>query len=64
MTAAGRYRASLYALLAPYLLGTEGLVDVEDLAGEELARPFYGRASVDEVIATAIRRAAPFFKPR
>jgi multiple sugar transport system substrate-binding protein len=43
---------------------TEGWVDVEDLAGEELARAFYGRASVDEVIATAIRRAAPFFKPR
>ena len=42
---------------------TEGWVDVEDLASEELARAFYGRASVDEVIATAIRRAAPFFKP-
>jgi multiple sugar transport system substrate-binding protein len=42
---------------------TEGWVDVEDLAGEELARAFYGRASVDEVIATATRRAAPFLKP-
>jgi multiple sugar transport system substrate-binding protein len=38
-------------------------VDVEDLAGEELTRAYYGRASVDEVIATAIRRAAGFFKP-
>ena len=43
---------------------TEGWVDVEDLAGEELARAFYGRASVDEVIATTIQRAAPFFRPR
>jgi hypothetical protein len=39
-------------------------VDVEELAGEELARAYYGRASVDEVIATAIRRAAGFFKGR
>ena len=38
-------------------------VDVEELAGEELARAYYGRASVDDVIATAIRRAAAFFKP-
>jgi len=42
---------------------TEGWVDVEDLAGEELARAYYGRAGVDEVIATATRRAAPFFRP-
>ena len=41
---------------------TEGWIDVEDLAGEELARAYYGRASVEEVIATAIQRAAPFFK--
>ena len=50
----------------PYLQAvpvTEGWVDVEDLAGEELARAYYGRASVDEVIATATRRAAAFFKP-
>jgi multiple sugar transport system substrate-binding protein len=39
---------------------TEGWIDIEDLAGEELARAYYGRASVDEVIATTIRRAAPF----
>jgi len=39
---------------------TEGWIDVEDLAGEELARAFYGQARVDEVIATTIRRAAPF----
>ncbi len=42
---------------------TEGWVDVEELTGEELARAYYGRASVDEVIATAIRRAAAAFKP-
>ena len=40
----------------------EGWVDVEDLAGEELARAFYGRASVDEVIATTIQRATPYFR--
>jgi parallel beta-helix repeat protein len=38
---------------------TEGWVDVEELAGEELGRAYYGRAGVDEVIATATRRAAP-----
>lgn len=42
---------------------TEGWVDVEDLSGEELARAYYGRASVAEMIATAIRRAAPFLRP-
>jgi multiple sugar transport system substrate-binding protein len=42
----------------------EGWVDVEDLAGEELARAFYGRASVDEVIATTIQRTTPFFRRR
>jgi multiple sugar transport system substrate-binding protein len=41
---------------------TEGWVDIEDLAGEELARAFYGRAGIDEMIATTIQRAAPFFK--
>ena len=39
-------------------------VDVEELAGEELARAYYGRASVDEVIATMHRRAAAVFKAR
>jgi multiple sugar transport system substrate-binding protein len=39
----------------------EGWVDIEDLAGEELARAFYGRAGLDEVIATTTRRAAKFF---
>lgn len=42
---------------------TAGGVDVEDLAGEELARAYYGRASVDEAIASAIQRAAAFFAP-
>ena len=41
---------------------TEGWIDVEDLAGEELARAYYGQAAIDEVIATTIQRAAPFFK--
>ena len=34
-----------------------------DLAGEELARAFYGRASLDEVIATTVQRTTPFFRP-
>jgi hypothetical protein len=29
--------------------------------GKELERAFHGRASVNEVIATAVRRAQPFF---
>jgi multiple sugar transport system substrate-binding protein len=41
----------------------ETWVDVEDLTGDELARAYYGNAGVDEVITTAIRRAAAFFKP-
>jgi len=36
-------------------------VDVEELAGEELTRAWYGRASVDEALATMARRAAGFF---
>jgi multiple sugar transport system substrate-binding protein len=40
-----------------------GWVDVEELAGEELARAYHGRAGVDEVLATAARRALPFFAP-
>jgi multiple sugar transport system substrate-binding protein len=39
-------------------------VDVEELVGEELTRAYYGRAGIDEVIATATRRAATFFKAR
>lgn len=42
---------------------TEGWVDVEDLAGEEPARAFCGRAGLDEVIATTIQRTSPFFRP-
>jgi multiple sugar transport system substrate-binding protein len=41
----------------------ESWIDVEDLAGEELARAYYGQASLDEVIATTIQRAVPFFRP-
>jgi multiple sugar transport system substrate-binding protein len=40
-----------------------GWVDIEELAGEELARAYYGRAGVDEGLATAARRALPFFVP-
>jgi multiple sugar transport system substrate-binding protein len=36
-------------------------VDVEELAGDELERAFYGQASVDEVIAAMVTRTLPFF---
>jgi multiple sugar transport system substrate-binding protein len=35
-------------------------VDIEELAGEELERAFYGDASVDEMIQRIIERAQPF----
>jgi multiple sugar transport system substrate-binding protein len=40
----------------------ETWVDIEELVGEELERAFYGRASVEEVVATAIERSRPFFE--
>ena len=36
-------------------------VDVEEIAGEELERAFYGQASVDEAIAAMIARTTPYF---
>ena len=39
----------------------EGWVDVEDLAGEELERAFYGQAGVDEVIAVSTERTRKYF---
>ena len=36
-------------------------VDVEELAGEELERAFYGQATVDEAIDAMITRTLPFF---
>lgn len=39
----------------------ETWVDIEDLVGEELQRAFYGQASVEEVITTAMERAKEFF---
>lgn len=39
----------------------ESWVDIEELTGEELERAFYGQASVDDIITTAIRRADNFF---
>lgn len=40
-----------------------GWVDIEELAGEELERAFYGTATVDEAIAAAITSTRPFFGP-
>jgi hypothetical protein len=36
-------------------------VDVEEVAGDELERAFYGQASVDEAIDSMITRTLPFF---
>ena len=36
-------------------------VDVEEMAGEELERAFYGEVSVDEAIAAMIARTPPYF---
>ena len=38
-----------------------GWVDVEELTVEEFERAYYGDASVDEVIRTAIARTTGFF---
>ena len=38
-----------------------GWVDVEEVAGDELERAFYGQATVDEAIGAMISRTAPFF---
>jgi multiple sugar transport system substrate-binding protein len=43
------------------VIRTVPVIDIEELAGEELERAFYGRASVDEIITTTIRRASNFF---
>jgi multiple sugar transport system substrate-binding protein len=38
-----------------------GWVDVEEVAGEELERAFYGQVGVDEALAAMIARTQPFF---
>ena len=38
-----------------------GWVDIEEIAGEELERAFYGQATVDEAIDAMISRTLPFF---
>ena len=38
-----------------------GWVDIEELAGDELERAFYGQATVDEAISAMISRTLPFF---
>lgn len=40
---------------------TAAWVEVEELAGDELERAFYGRATVDEAIEAMIRRTLPMF---
>jgi multiple sugar transport system substrate-binding protein len=36
-------------------------VDIEEIAGQEIERAFYGRASVDEAIETMLVRTLPYF---
>jgi multiple sugar transport system substrate-binding protein len=38
-----------------------GWVDVEEVAGDELERAFYGQVGVDEAIGAMIDRTLPFF---
>ena len=38
-----------------------GWVDIEEVAGDELERAFYGQATVDEAIGAMISRTLPFF---
>lgn len=37
--------------------------DIEDAAGEELQRAFYGQATVEEAVAAAVERTKPLFEP-
>ena len=41
-----------------------GWVDIEEVAGDELERAFYGQATVDEAISAMISRTLPFFAAR
>ena len=36
-------------------------VDIEEIAGAEIERAFYGQAAIDEAIRTAIERTTPYF---
>ncbi len=36
-------------------------VDIEEIAGDELERAFYGQVSVDEAIDAMIMRTLPYF---
>ncbi len=57
-------RNQVFLDVIPYIRGVpvmETWVDIEQLTADELARAFYGQASVDEVIRTATERAQPFF---
>jgi multiple sugar transport system substrate-binding protein len=57
-------RSDIFLSTIPVLRGVPVMatwVDVEELAGEELERAFYGNASVDEVIDRMITLTTPFF---
>jgi multiple sugar transport system substrate-binding protein len=58
-------RNQVFLDVIPYIRGVpvmETWVDIEELTADELVRAFYGQASVDEVIRTAIERAQPYFR--
>ncbi len=49
--------------MIPYLRAlptTAGWIDAEEMADAELQRAFYGQASVDEAVQSAVRLAQPF----
>jgi multiple sugar transport system substrate-binding protein len=57
-------RSDIFLSTIPVLRGVPVMatwVDVEEVAGEELERAFYGQASVDEAIAAMISRTTPYF---
>lgn len=57
-------RSDIFLSTIPVLRGVPVMatwVDIEELAGEELERAFYGDATVDEAIDAMIARSTPFF---
>jgi multiple sugar transport system substrate-binding protein len=57
-------RSDIFLSTIPVLHGVPVVatwVDIEELAGEELERAFYGDASVDDAIDAMIARSTPFF---
>jgi multiple sugar transport system substrate-binding protein len=57
------HNSQVFLDMIPYLHAlpsTAGWVDAEEMADAELQRAFYGQASVDEAVQSAVRLAQPF----